>query len=88
MTANAMVGDRERCLAAGMSDYISKPVNPEELQHVLERLGRDLGASRMMRACRATRGKLSARGQDPEPIRHLRIAVEQTCAELRTMRGR
>jgi two-component system, sensor histidine kinase and response regulator len=37
MTANAMAGDRERCLAAGMSDYISKPVEPEELQRVLSR---------------------------------------------------
>ncbi|HVS19924.1 MAG TPA: response regulator [Planctomycetota bacterium] len=148
MTANAMVGDRERCLAAGMSDYISKPVNPEELRNVierwidlnvaevndeaagrmdprveeqidsfleqapglmaaidaassvgdsnaleaacrtLERLGRDLGAARMIRACRATRGKLSSRGEGPEPIRNLRIAVEQTCAELRSISDR
>ncbi len=37
MTANAMQGDREACIAAGMDDYISKPVNREKLQQALER---------------------------------------------------
>ena len=37
MTANAMAGDREACLAAGMNDYISKPIRPAELLGALER---------------------------------------------------
>ncbi len=36
MTANAMEGDRQRCLDAGMSDYISKPIDPDKLYRCLE----------------------------------------------------
>ncbi|MDJ0708254.1 MAG: response regulator [Leptolyngbyaceae cyanobacterium MO_188.B28] len=36
LTANAMKGDRERCLAAGMNNYISKPIKIEELVSVLK----------------------------------------------------
>ncbi len=47
MTANAMAGDREACFAAGMNDYISKPIRPAELQAALERspsaIGSDIG---------------------------------------------
>jgi len=51
MTAHAMLGDRERFLAGGMSDYVSKPVDEEELLRVLGRWLRvsPLGSSRTSR---------------------------------------
>lgn len=36
MTANAMQGDRERCLAAGMDDYVAKPIRSNDLQAIIE----------------------------------------------------
>src|SRR5467141_1046944 len=36
LTASAMKGDRERCLAAGMDGYLSKPIRPQELDEVLD----------------------------------------------------
>ena len=46
MTASAMEGDRERCLAAGMDDYLAKPLRPDQLDAVLERwLGAGAGSA-------------------------------------------
>ncbi|GEM_PF-6753433 len=38
ITAHAMKGDREKCLEAGMNDYITKPINPDQLAATLEKI--------------------------------------------------
>jgi signal transduction histidine kinase/CheY-like chemotaxis protein/HPt (histidine-containing phosphotransfer) domain-containing protein len=45
MTAESMQGDRERCLAAGMDDYISKPIEPDKLLQLVRRSLADTGES-------------------------------------------
>jgi len=44
MTANAMQDDRELCLAAGMDDYISKPVDVDELKNALKKTASETDA--------------------------------------------
>ncbi|MEX2551732.1 MAG: response regulator [Actinomycetota bacterium] len=55
LTALAMTGDKEKCLAAGMDDYLSKPLAPEGLAAVLERCRVDAGAPDAPASSRAFR---------------------------------
>jgi two-component system sensor histidine kinase/response regulator len=60
MTAHAMKGDRERCLGAGMDDYVSKPIEPQELLDAIkkwvradadEQEGTEAGVRQQSRVC-------------------------------------
>ncbi len=44
MTAQAMQGDREKCIAAGMDDYLSKPIRPKDVRAVIERWSSQIGS--------------------------------------------
>jgi two-component system sensor histidine kinase/response regulator len=69
LTAHAMEGDREKCFAAGMDDYVSKPVNVEELQTKLAHW-----LSRKPPAPRATAATVPT--EDPVDMRLLRNVAD------------
>ncbi|MGA8180899.1 MAG: response regulator, partial [Desulfobacterales bacterium] len=62
MTAHAMKGDREKCIAAGMDDYTPKPINPHEF---LEKIEKWTGAERSCPAS-GTASEISAKNQLPD----------------------
>ena len=67
MTAHAMKGDRERCLAAGMDGYVSKPIQDEELTRAIEECVPETGSIEVAarRAARAGRGRRPRRRPGP-----------------------
>jgi CheY-like chemotaxis protein len=56
VTAHAMEGDRERCLDAGMDDYVSKPIDPDELEAAITRWTGDLPLFEPSRALQLAQG--------------------------------
>ncbi len=67
MTANALPGDRERCLAAGMNDHLPKPIDPETLWNTVRRWARPPTAAPAARPPAPARG-IGAGGPTAPPV--------------------
>jgi CheY-like chemotaxis protein len=70
MTANAMPGDRERCIKAGMDDYIAKPVRPEDVRKIIERWGAIVGSATSAGASVSQTATATGPLEPPPPTGH------------------
>jgi CheY-like chemotaxis protein len=71
MTAHAMQGDREKCIAAGMDDYLAKPVRPKDVREMIERWGGNILSEARPPASAASSGQATEPPVDMDRMRDL-----------------
>jgi len=76
MTAHAMTGDRDRCIEAGMDDYVTKPIDPDVFRSVMDRWADTVDVAKKGGLMKRTAKDAPMGGPSPADLTRIRELVE------------